>query len=131
MGRFLMYGAILLLALFVVSTFTLLEHGSQGLGRVETYTPDSMPLGPAYDDSEIAINGTLVFNESLDQFELTSPETQRPTRVEGLDEDELRPYEGFLVHVNGTFHLNGSDFNIEAKSIRSLQETASPTASPF
>jgi hypothetical protein len=125
-----MYGAILLLALFVVSTFTLLEHGSQGLGRVETYTPDAMPIGPAYNGSEIAINGTLVYNDSLDRFELTNPEAEEPTPLEGLDEDELRPYEGLLVHVNGTFILNGNDFHLEAKNIRALHETASPTPTP-
>ncbi len=122
-----MYATIVLLALFVVSTYTLLEHGNQGLGRVQTYTPDAMPLGPAYDRTEIAINGTLVYNASQDRFVLTNPEADEPTPVLGLDEDELRPFVDRLVHVNGTFHLDGGSFYIDAKSIRDLHETASPS----
>ena len=130
MGRFLMYATIVLLAVFVVSTFTLLEHGNQGLGRVETYTPDAMPLGPAYDGSEIAINGKLEYNVQLDRFELTNAEAKKPTPLEGLSDRVLEPLIGVLVHVNGTFVLSGEDFHIEGQNIRALDERPSPAPEP-
>jgi hypothetical protein len=129
MGRFFMYGTITLLAVFVVATYTLLEHGNQGLGRVETYTPDAFPLGPAYDGTEIAVNGTLTYDAPSGEYRLTNAEAQHPPRIEDLSEGDLEPHIGTYVHVNGTYVLEGVDFYIKGKSIRTLEE-GEPTASP-
>jgi hypothetical protein len=128
MGRFLMYATIALLAVFVLSSFTLLKHGNEGLGQVKTYSAHDLPLNPAYDGASVTVDGELIYNNDLDVYELTDDSAIAPTAITGLSDGELEPFAGKRVRINGEFIYSSSDPHLEAHAIRLLdQPVPSPT----
>ncbi|MEK7248182.1 MAG: hypothetical protein AAB092_06880 [Chloroflexota bacterium] len=131
MGRFLMYATIVLLAVFVLSSFTLLKHGNEGLGLVKTLSANNLATDPRlYEGATIAVDGTLVYNDQLSRYELTDETATTPTPIEGLSDVILSPMVGKRVRVNGKFAVStGGDRLIEADTIRLLDEPA-PSSTP-
>jgi uncharacterized protein YdeI (BOF family) len=131
MGRFLMYTAILLLAVFVMASYTILKHGNEGLGQVRTLSIHEVTSNArAYDTATITVDGVVIYNDQLDRYELTDDDASFPVVIDGLSADVLAPLVNQRVRVNGKFVLKaGQGSHIEAESIRAL-ETPSPTPSP-
>lgn len=131
MGRFLMYGTIAALAVFVLSSFTLLKHGNEGLGLVKTLSAHDLATEPRlYEGATITVDGTLVYNDELSRYELTDETATTPTPIEGLSDGILSPMAGKRVRVNGTFALSSASGRlIEADTIRLLDEPA-PSSTP-
>lgn len=131
MGRFLMYGTIVLLAVFVLSSFTLLKHGSEGLGLVKTLSANNLATDPRlYDGATVTVNGTLIYNDQLRRYELTDETATTPTPIKGLRDDVLSPMVGEKVRVNGKFSSESSGSRyIDADSIRLLDQPA-PSSTP-
>ncbi len=129
MGRLLMYSSILVLAVFVVSTFTLLEHGNEGLGLTRIYQPHELPLtGPEFENAPISIEGTLQYNQALDRYELTGIVAHDPVPLKGLSDEDYGPLLGKEVHVHGIYRDGFQhQYYIDVEIIRSLTTT---TASP-
>lgn len=129
MGRFLMYAAILLLAVFVAASYTILNHGSEGLGQVRTLSVHQITTNArAFDGATITVDGVLVHNDQLGLYELTDEDANFPVPVRGLPDEELAPLLGQSVRVNGKFVFEtGEGSHIQADSIRA---TGTPTPGP-
>lgn len=131
MGRFLMYATIALLAVFVLSSFTLLKHGNEGLGLVRTLSARDLATEPRlYEGATLTVDGTLTYNDQLSRYELTDETASTPTPIEGLTTEELEPFVGKRVRVNGKFAVSsGGGRQIEAETIRLLDQPA-PSSTP-
>lgn len=131
MGRVLMYSAILVLAVFVVSTFTLLEHGNEGLGLTRIYQPHELPLtSPEFENAPISLEGTLEYKEELGRYVLTDPATRDGAPLAGLPDDEFEPLVGERVRVHGIYRDGvQQEYYIDVEIIRSLT-TASASPGP-
>lgn len=129
MGRVLMYLTIAALAVFVVSTFTFLEHGNQGLGLVKTLTPSELAREPQpYVGAPITVDGTLVYNEGAGRYQLT--DEQESVALRGLDELQAHALVGKYVRVSGIYESSGGARRINIESIHVVDEptgTASPS----
>lgn len=122
MGRFLMYATIALLAVFVLSTFTFLQHGSEGISQVKTYNAGNFPLNQAYDGATVTVDGTVVYNEQADRYEITDDDAAAPTPLTGLKNSDFAPFEGESVRINGKYLVSGGS-RIEVHDIRLYEET--------
>jgi hypothetical protein len=124
-----MYTSILALAVFVVSSFTLLEHGNEGLGLTRIYQPHELPLtGPEFENAPISLEGTLEYNEELSSYVLTDPATSEGAPLKGLPDADFEALVGEHVHVHGKY-IDGfqHQYHIDVEIIRSLSTTsASP-----
>jgi type II secretory pathway pseudopilin PulG len=129
MGRFLMYTVIAILAVFVLSSFTLLKHGSEGLSLVRTLTAHELTtLATAYEDAPVAVEGQLIYNDQLHAYEVTDDDANYPTPLKGLSDDVYAPLVGQRVHINGILRMN-KGIEIEVDSIRTVG-SATPTPKP-
>jgi hypothetical protein len=128
MGRFLMYATIAVLAVFVLASYTLLEHGGEGLGQVQTLTVDKLTSAAsanAYNGAHVTVQGTLVYNMDTRAYELTGERANYPVGIRGLDDGLLKGFIDKTVVVSGKFvYHNAKGTYIEGASIH---EATSPT----
>ena len=82
MGRTLMYATILVLAVFVLSSYAVLEHGGESLGQIKTLSVrDLNAQAPVYNGAKVIVNGVLQYNNELKIFEMTAPDQNYPVPV--------------------------------------------------
>jgi hypothetical protein len=121
MGRFLMYATIALLAVFVLASYTMLEHGGEGLGQVQTLTVERLTnpaSANAYNGSQVRVEGTLVFNNDAREYELTGDRANYPVGIRGFDDGLLKGFVDKTVVVSGKFvYHNAEGTYIEGASI--------------
>jgi len=104
-GRFLLYTAIALLALFVLgSTFVLRHGGGYTSDRPPVTIHDLRLLPEAYRDKTVTTEGTLHFSPDLGQYEVVDSDNQAVV-LQGYDEEELKNLVGETVTVTGRFGI--------------------------
>ena len=125
MGRFLMYATIAVLAVFVLSSFTLLKHGSEGLSQVRTLSAhDLTAKATLYKDATVTVDGVLIYDGQLQTYELTDADANYPTPLRGLSDDAFLPLVGKQVRINGTLVIEeGNGIHVDVDSIRLVNET--------
>ncbi len=111
MGRFLMYTTLLVLALFVASSYLILEHGGGTIAAVQDVTVHDLTLRPtSYDGQPVTTSGTLNHNEDLGLWELIEEDANFAVVIRNFeDETLLESLDGKRVRVHGVF---GSDTEI-------------------
>ncbi len=106
MGRFLMYTAIALLALFVLSVALILEHVGDSSDAVADATVHDLRLSPdSYQGRIVTIRGALRFTPDTGQFQVVDADTQAVVIV-GYDVRELQRLNGHNVTVMGRFDFD-------------------------
>lgn len=115
MGRFLMYFVLTALAVFVISAYTLLNHGGGAIGSGFGFQVGALiDQGPVQDDSRVLVTGTLEYDARNDEYRLT--EADRSIFIRGYDGDtDLLPLVGEQVRVSGKF--NYPDRSLDAESV--------------
>ena len=112
MGRLLMYGTLALLAIFVLATYTLLEHGG---GSIAAPDPNGRPrdrdvsihdltLDPGrYLGDEIITEGTLSYSTGHDRYQIVDDGNYAVIIRNYGNTAKLESLEGVRVRVQGTF----------------------------
>lgn len=104
-GRVLLYTAIALLALFVLgSTFVLQHGGGYTSDRPPVTIHDLRILPEAYRDKTVTTEGTLHYSPDLDQYEVVDSDGQAVVLL-GYEEEELQKLLGKTVTVTGRFGI--------------------------
>ena len=107
MGRTLMYGTIVLLAVFVLLATFILEHGGESIASVQHVTIRDVNNSPAqFEGLAVTTQGTLSFSEEHEHYQLVDGEGFA-LLIREYDGDI--PLQGLLnaeVRVSGEFHSN-------------------------
>lgn len=106
LGRVLLYGVIALLALFVLGSTFLLDHGGGSTSANQPVAVHDLRLLPeAYRGHTVTTEGDLHFSPELNQFEVVDSE-QQAVVVRGYDENRLQDMVGKTVIVTGRFEID-------------------------
>ena len=116
MGRVLMYGTLVLLAVFVLSATFMLEHGGKSIASVqEVSIHDLSSIPPQFIDDHITTTGTLSYSEEHDLYQVVGEENTAVIIRKYNGHRDLSTLVGREVRVNGVFgfsegdHLQGRD----------------------
>lgn len=103
-GRWLMYGTLLLLALFVLSATFLLDHGGKSIASVdEVSVHDLSSIPPRYVGAHITTTGVLSYSEEHDRYQITGEANTAVVIREYRGHRDLQTLVGRDVRVNGVF----------------------------
>jgi hypothetical protein len=112
MGRTLMYGTIVLLAVFVLLSTFILDHGGKSIASVQHVTIRDITTSPAqFEGVPVTTQGTLSFSEEHDHYQLVDPEGIAVLIREYDGDIPLQGILGQEVRVSGEF---GSDAELGA-----------------
>jgi hypothetical protein len=104
MGRTLMYTTIAALAVFVASTYSIVEHGGGSIGAVRRLSiHDLTAAAPAYDGSDVSTTGILDYAEEHGRYEIVDEGNFSVIIREYADEASLERLLGLHVTVTGEF----------------------------
>lgn len=121
-----MYAVLVVLALFVLASYVLLEHGGGSIAAprdgslVQLSLHDLTLEAPAYDGEEIRTSGTLGFNDEQGRYELfEAPGGANYTvPIQNYDTNVLQRFDGRIVTVRGIFIYDpDTGFYIEPISV--------------
>jgi hypothetical protein len=118
LGRVLLYGVIALLAVFVLGSTFLLDHGGGSTSAHQPVSVHDLRLLPeAYRGHTVTTEGDLHFSPELNQFEVVDSERQA-IAVRGYGQNRLQDMVGKTVIVTGRFEIDAdAGIYIEIESI--------------
>jgi hypothetical protein len=128
MGRFLMYALLAVLAIFVLATYTLLEHGG---GSIAAPSPNGnvrgdrdvsihdLTLDPSeYLGEEVITEGVLSYSDEHERYQIIDEGNYAVIVRSYGNTAKLESLEGVKVRVQGTFgHDNRYGVYIDAESL--------------
>jgi hypothetical protein len=121
-----MYVVIGLLALFVLSSAFILEHGGSSLGAVQTVTIHDLTLtAPNYQGSPVTTEGTLTYSDEHDRYQLSDDGNFAIIIRHYSDEDDLAEWVGQRVRISGIFGYE-KDFGVYIDA-EAAEEIVHPT----
>ena len=107
MGRFFMYAAIGALALFVVATYSIVEHGGGKISAVQQLSVHQLTsAAPAYQGGSVTTTGLLSYSEEHEWYELVDDANYAVVIRNYDDEESLAGLLGALVTVAGEFNFD-------------------------
>ncbi len=107
MGRTLMYAAITVLAVFVLSAMLLLKHGGESVASVEHVSVHDLTAGPSrFEGKPVTTVGVLRFSAEHDRYQLVDEGNFAVIIREYVGEDPLSGLIGRKVRVNGVFGID-------------------------
>jgi hypothetical protein len=102
MGRTLMYGTIVLLAVFVLSATFVLEHGGDSIASVQQVSARDLNTNPAtFEGTPITTQGTLSFSEEHQLYQIVDPDGYAVVIREYTGDIPLQGLLGDEVRVSG------------------------------
>lgn len=101
-----MYATIVALAVFVLSSYVLLNHGGGSIAAVQTVTVSDLSSGPrSYDHKPVTTEGVLSFSEEHDEYQLVDADFAVIITDEDPNNDPAE-FDGDRVRVSGIFLLD-------------------------
>ncbi len=104
MGRTLMYAAIAVLALLVLSATFVLKHGGESAASVQQVSVHDLTTSPgAFEGKPVTTVGMLGFSEEHSRYQIVGDGNFAVIIREHADGNSLAGLVGLLVRVSGVF----------------------------
>jgi hypothetical protein len=123
MGRLVMYLTIVLLAVFVATSYGLMEHGGGSISANRDVQIAN--LGPAHDGTDIVTEGELSYSWEHRRYQVV--DAGEALIISSYhDEQALNELRGVRVQVSGTFHTGGElGYHIDANAVLPVESPES------
>ena len=105
-GRFLMYATIAALAVFVLSSYVLLQHGGGSIAAVQTVSIQDLTSGSrSFENKPVTTEGVLSYSNEHGEYQIVENEFAVIIKDQDTNNDPVE-FDGERVRVSGTFRTS-------------------------